>query len=118
MRRSQTFLALWLPMSLAALTPIATVAAEAPRLRSRAEIEAVLAQAPQTLPSHMLRPLHIVLVADQKDHGPNEHDYPLWQKRWKVLLVGTRPAKSHQRRSVSMGRRPMTQRSLWPARQR
>lgn len=32
------------------------------------------------------RPLHIVLVAGPKDHGPGEHDYPAWQKAWKVLL--------------------------------
>jgi type 1 glutamine amidotransferase len=33
-----------------------------------------------------LRPLNIVLVAGPKDHGPGEHDYPRWQKRWKELL--------------------------------
>ena len=29
--------------------------------------------------------LHVVLLADEKDHGPagtGLHDYPLWQKRW------------------------------------
>lgn len=29
----------------------------------------------------------IVLVAGPKDHGPDEHDYPLWQERWKQLLA-------------------------------
>jgi type 1 glutamine amidotransferase len=33
-----------------------------------------------------LRPLRIVLVAGPKDHGINEHDYPLWQMRWQALL--------------------------------
>ncbi len=31
--------------------------------------------------------LHILLVAGPKDHGPDEHDYPLWQKRWQILLA-------------------------------
>ena len=31
--------------------------------------------------------LHILLVAGPKDHGPDEHDYPLWQKRWQKLLA-------------------------------
>jgi arylsulfatase A-like enzyme/type 1 glutamine amidotransferase len=33
--------------------------------------------------------LHVVLLADKKDHGPagnGLHDYPLWQKRWSLLL--------------------------------
>jgi putative heme-binding domain-containing protein len=33
------------------------------------------------------RPLHIVLVAGPKDHGPGEHDYPLWLRRWSQLLA-------------------------------
>ena len=28
------------------------------------------------------------MLASDKDHGLNEHDYPLWQKRWKRLLGG------------------------------
>ncbi len=34
-----------------------------------------------------LQPLHIVLAAGPKDHGPGEHDYPLWKKRWARLLA-------------------------------
>ncbi len=37
------------------------------------------------------KPMHIVLLADGKDHGPagnGLHDYPLWQKRWAALLSG------------------------------
>ena len=33
--------------------------------------------------------LHIVLLADEKDHGPpgnGLHDYPLWQEDWEGLL--------------------------------
>ena len=59
-----------------------------PPPRSRAEVEAVLAKASKPPAAGQLRPLHIVLLASKKDHGPNEHDYPLWQKRWKVLLGG------------------------------
>jgi type 1 glutamine amidotransferase len=73
---------------LAALWAAIVVAAEAPPLRSRAEIEAVLAKAPAVAMPGKLRPLHVVLVADKKDHGPGEHDYPLWQKRWTTLLGG------------------------------
>jgi len=34
------------------------------------------------------RPLRVVLLASPKDHGPGEHDYPLWQARWARLLGG------------------------------
>lgn len=61
--------------------------AEAPKPRARAEVEAVLAKAPK-LPARDLRPLEVVLLADDKDHGPGEHDYPLWQARWQLLLGG------------------------------
>src|SRR5262249_53709367 len=39
-------------------------------------------------PAGALRELKIVLVANRKDHGPQEHDYPRWLERWKVLLGG------------------------------
>ncbi len=32
-------------------------------------------------------PLRILLCIDDKDHGVDEHDYPLWQKRWSKLLA-------------------------------
>jgi putative heme-binding domain-containing protein len=57
---------------------------EAPPVRSQYEVSAVLAGA-MDLPIE-LRPLHIVLVAGQKDHGPGEHDYPAWQMQWGQLL--------------------------------
>jgi putative heme-binding domain-containing protein len=31
-------------------------------------------------------PLRILLCIDTKDHGLDEHDYPLWQQRWSKLL--------------------------------
>ncbi len=30
--------------------------------------------------------LRVALVSGPKDHGPDEHDYPLFQKRWSYLL--------------------------------
>jgi len=66
-------------------------AAKAPPQRARAEVEAALAKAPKPPPEDQLRQLNVVLLAGKKDHGPNEHDYPLWQKRWKVLLGGKGP---------------------------
>jgi len=64
-----------------------TTAAEAPAPRSRAEVEAVLARAPRPDANAQLRPLHVLLVAGPKDHGPGEHDYPAWQKQWATLLA-------------------------------
>jgi putative heme-binding domain-containing protein len=56
---------------------------DAPPPRRRAEVEAVLkGSMPVTEP----RKLHVVLAGGPKDHGPGEHDYPLWQERWSALL--------------------------------
>ena len=63
----------------------------APPPRARAEVEAILAKAPKPPAVEELRELNVILLAGKKDHGPNEHDYPLWQKRWKVLLGGKGP---------------------------
>jgi type 1 glutamine amidotransferase len=30
--------------------------------------------------------LEIVLVASKQDHGPGQHDYPAWQKKWQSLF--------------------------------
>ena len=73
---------------LAMLNSYVLGAVEAPEPRSLSEVKAVLAKAPKPLAEKKLRNLNVVLVAFKKDHGPNEHDYPLWQKRWKVLLGG------------------------------
>ncbi len=71
-------------------------AAEAPRPRSRSEVEAVLAKAPKPPAKKELRELQVVLVAFDKDHRANEHDYPLWQKRWAVLLGGKEAGQEKQ----------------------
>jgi putative heme-binding domain-containing protein len=57
---------------------------ERPKPRTVAEVEAVLAGAPN--PPEQVRPLNILLVAGPKDHGIGEHDYPAWQKIWPALL--------------------------------
>jgi putative heme-binding domain-containing protein len=56
-----------------------------PPPRTRAEVQAVLAGSPK--PPLKTRPLHVVLVAGKKDHGPGEHDYPAWQKAWAELMT-------------------------------
>jgi putative heme-binding domain-containing protein len=57
----------------------------APPPRPRADVLRVLAGAPE--PAEKIRPIHVVLVAGKKDHGPGEHDYPAWQKVWTELLA-------------------------------
>jgi len=47
--------------------------------------------------------LHVVLLADEKDHGPagnGLHDYPLWQKRWALLLGGEDASQEKQVNAV------------------
>ena len=58
-----------------------------PNPRSRSEVQSVLAKAPKVVEEE-LRDLEIVLLASEKDHGLHEHDYPLWQKNWALLLGG------------------------------
>lgn len=72
----------------------ASGAVQVPESRLRKEIENVLIKAPKQADGDNLRELIIVLVADKKDHGTNEHDYPLWQKRWSLLLGGKQTADS------------------------
>jgi putative heme-binding domain-containing protein len=58
----------------------------APPPRSRAEVAAVLGPGPD--PAEKAgRPLRIVLVSGPKDHGVDEHDYPVFQKRWSTILA-------------------------------
>ena len=60
-----------------------------PDPHSRSAVESVLAKAPRNSGKN-LRDLDIVLLASEKDHGLNEHDYPLWQKNWALLLGGVK----------------------------
>jgi type 1 glutamine amidotransferase len=70
------------------LLPAPVRRAGAPPPRPRAELDAVLKAAPpdRAPAGSRTRPLRIVLVAGPKDHGIDEHDYPLWQERWSALL--------------------------------
>jgi putative heme-binding domain-containing protein len=56
----------------------------APPPRTRAEVEAALKALPASAGPY--RPLRVVLAVGPKDHGPGEHDYPLFQRRWAWLL--------------------------------
>ncbi|HEY1860375.1 MAG TPA: ThuA domain-containing protein [Gemmataceae bacterium] len=56
----------------------------APPARRRSEVETVLKAMKPSSPPY--KKLHIVVSAGPKDHGPGEHDYPLWQRRWVKLL--------------------------------
>jgi type 1 glutamine amidotransferase len=61
----------------------------APPPRDRSDVQRVLAVSADDLPESVsARPLTVVLLADQKDHGAGEHDYPRWQARWSLLLGG------------------------------
>lgn len=59
-----------------------------PPPRDLSEVKAVLAKAPAATPADQQRPLKIVLVANRKDHGAHEHDYPRWMNKWRMLLDG------------------------------
>jgi putative heme-binding domain-containing protein len=56
----------------------------APTPRRRAEIDAALKG---SSPVEDPRRLKVVLAGGPKDHGPGEHDYPLWLRRWSALLA-------------------------------
>lgn len=86
--------ALWLILGVAGLLSIATrLSAEPPTAPTRAEVEAILSRAPKPPAEAELRVLNVLLLADDKDHGLGEHDYPLWQKQWQRLL-GDHPAEA------------------------
>jgi type 1 glutamine amidotransferase len=82
--RHAQFGAAWLLAGLA-LAPASAVSGEPapPSPPARRQVEAVLARPLASAPK-----LRIVLLADKKDHGAGEHDYPLWQQRWALLLSG------------------------------
>ncbi|MGA0039188.1 MAG: ThuA domain-containing protein [Pirellulales bacterium] len=70
------------------LTPPPAMPLESPRdpppVRSQAEVTAALAGSEEV---RAARPLSIVLIDGEKDHGPGEHDYPAWRNRWVQLLA-------------------------------
>ncbi|MGI8603565.1 MAG: ThuA domain-containing protein [Verrucomicrobiales bacterium] len=66
--------------------PITRTDPPIPAPRRLAEVRQLLpSDSPSSAP---LRPvLRILLCAGPKDHGPDEHDYPLWIDRWSRLLA-------------------------------
>ncbi|WP_165073363.1 ThuA domain-containing protein [Paludisphaera rhizosphaerae] len=62
---------------------------DAPPPRTRAEWEAAT-KGRKAPADGAAKPLRITLAAGVKDHGIDEHDYPLWLDRWSKLL-GTSP---------------------------
>ena len=77
-------------LTVATALSTAVEAATPPAPPRRADVERVLAEARDHGRGDATeRPLRIVLLADRKDHGPGEHDYPRWQARWGLLLGGT-----------------------------
>ncbi len=69
------------------LEPAVISRPEPPRPPSRTpgEIRRVLGDSPH--PSVIPKTMRLLLVAGPKDHGLNEHDYPLWLERWSRLLA-------------------------------
>jgi type 1 glutamine amidotransferase len=69
--------------------PVYSTEAHVPPVRSRDEVERVLAGADAAAAAEDQKagPLRIVLVAGPKDHDAGEHDYPAWQKVWSRLLA-------------------------------
>jgi hypothetical protein len=65
--------------------------ADADPLEPAPENAANTAEASEVVEKDASEEMHIVLLADAKDHGPagnGLHDYPRWQKRWAALLGG------------------------------
>ncbi len=66
-------------------------APQPPPAPPRAQVAAALVK-----PQAITNKLCVVLLADKKDHKVNEHDYPLWQDRWALLLGGRAASEAKQ----------------------
>ena len=64
--------------------PITRLDPPTPPARKRAEFASLLGT---NAPPENVKPLRILLCAGPKDHGIDEHDYPLWLERWSKLLA-------------------------------
>jgi putative heme-binding domain-containing protein len=67
----------------------------APAPRSLKEIASILPPPPSPESRAAWKPLRILLVIDTKDHGIDEHDYPLWLDRWTRLLSLSEKVQVH-----------------------
>ncbi|MGZ8939319.1 MAG: ThuA domain-containing protein [Limisphaerales bacterium] len=64
--------------------PISRTDPPLPKARTKNEVLRVIGDtASSSAPAPRLQ---ILLCAGPKDHGPDEHDYPLWLERWGTLL--------------------------------
>ncbi len=95
-RRPFAVLAFSAGLSLALLARSPAGAAAPPPPPPRADVEAILSRSPGPPPADRLKELKVLLLANEKDHGLEEHDYPLWQKRWTVLLGGKEAGEARQ----------------------
>jgi type 1 glutamine amidotransferase len=68
--------------------PVILGAPAPPPAPARSAIEAALKDASPPDPSATSPPLRVLLLADKKDHGEGEHDYPRWQSCWTSWLTG------------------------------
>lgn len=99
---------------------IACFHAGADPLEPDPENAANTAEASAAVENNASEEMHVVLLADAKDHGPagnGLHDYPRWQKRWAVLLGGKEAATDkpeHPARAGGPGVR-VTTAWKWPS---
>ena len=63
--------------------PITRTDPPMPAARRMSEVIELIGSSAQPNP----KPLKILLCSGPKDHGPDEHDYPLWLERWSRLLA-------------------------------
>lgn len=68
-------------------SPITRTEPPLPPARPRSELQRYLPEPLSPEARQSLKPLRILLAAGDKDHGADEHDYPLWQARWSRLLA-------------------------------
>lgn len=66
------------------LKPAPILARGVPPPRKLSDVEAVLKGSKPS--AKQPRKLQILLSFGPQDHGPGEHDYPLWARRWSTLL--------------------------------
>jgi putative heme-binding domain-containing protein len=72
------------------LEPTVVVREDQPPYRSWAEFQRLPFAMDAFKTPMVAKPMHIVLCDGPKDHGPDEHDYPEWKRRW-VRLLGLVP---------------------------
>lgn len=71
------------------IAPTASATESTRPTHTRAELESILRAAAPVPESAELKPLTITLVSGKQDHGPGEHDYPMWREKWAKLLRKT-----------------------------